>query len=170
MAEAEGVLGRESEEQARALLARCCGARRWVDALLAQRPFATRAALLDAADRVWSELGEADYLEAFSHHPRIGEDLGALRARFPQTATWASAEQAGAAQADAATLLGLRDENRAYFERFGFIFIVCASGLSARELLAALRARLPNERSRELAIAAAEQAKITRLRLERLVP
>jgi 2-oxo-4-hydroxy-4-carboxy-5-ureidoimidazoline decarboxylase len=136
----------------------------------AQRPFASRAALLAAADAVWTGLTEADYLEAFAHHPRIGEDLAALRARFPDTAGWASAEQAGASAADEPTLLALRDENRAYFERFGFIFIVCASGKSARELLASLRDRLGNERPHELAIAATEQAKITRLRLEKLSP
>jgi len=170
MPEPERVLNQQSEDGARALLARCCGARRWVDGMLARRPFASRAALFDAADEVWAGLGEDDYLEAFAHHPRIGEDLAALRARFPDSAGWASAEQAGAQGADEATLRALRDANRAYFDRFGFIFIVCASGMSAHELLSALRARLANERPRELAIAAGEQAKITRLRLERPSP
>lgn len=170
MSEAQRLLDPLSEAEARALLARCCGASRWVDGMLARRPFASRAALLAAADAMWAGLTETDYLEAFAHHPRIGEDLAALRARFPDTAAWASTEQAGASTADEPTLLALRDENRAYFERFGFIFIVCASGKSARELLALLRERLHNDRPRELVIAAAEQAKITRLRLEKLSP
>jgi 2-oxo-4-hydroxy-4-carboxy-5-ureidoimidazoline decarboxylase len=170
MAEPERLLNQLSAAEARALLVRCCGAGSWVDGMLARRPFASHAALLAAAEAVWAGLAEADYLEAFAHHPRIGEDLAALRARFPDTAAWASTEQAGASAADEPTLLALRDENRAYFERFGFIFIVCASGKSARELLALLRDRLRNERARELTIAAAEQAKITRLRLEKLSP
>lgn len=164
------LLDEQSEEAARALLERCCGARRWVDGMLRRRPFGARAALLEAAREVWAALGEEDYLEAFAHHPRIGEDLDALRARFPETAGWAGAEQAGAQAADASTLLALRDGNRAYCERFGFIFIICASGKGARELLAALRERMHNERPRELALAAAEQAEITQLRLEKLVP
>jgi 2-oxo-4-hydroxy-4-carboxy-5-ureidoimidazoline decarboxylase len=170
MAEPHRLLDQHSDADARALLLRCCGAQRWADAMLARRPFGSRASLLAAAEEAWTALGEADYLEAVAQHPRIGEDLAALRARFPETAGWSSAEQAGVNGADAATLLALRDENRAYFERFGFIFIVCASGRSARELLGLLRARMANSRMCELAVAAEEQAKIMRLRLERLSP
>jgi 2-oxo-4-hydroxy-4-carboxy-5-ureidoimidazoline decarboxylase len=170
MFEPYALLDAQTEVAARALLARCCGATRWVSGMLARRPFGSREALREAAESVWAELGEDDYLEAFSQHPQIGEELGALRARFPDTSSWASTEQAGVRGAGDATLLALRDENRAYYERFGFIFIVCASGKSADELLLSLRERLKNTRPRELAIAAGEQAKITRARLEKLAP
>jgi len=129
------------------------------------RPFASTPALFAAAERHWQELDSADYLEAFSHHPQIGEDLGALKQRFAHTLALSTAEQAGVTAADERTLVALRDANVAYRARFGFIFIVCASGKSAAELLAALLERLANDLARELAIAAAEQAKITRLRL-----
>lgn len=154
----------------RAALQRCCGAQRWVEGMIAARPFASTAALYDSAERVWSGLAREDYLEAFSHHPRIGEDAAALRARFPQTAAWAQGEQAGVAGADDAMLAALAANNRRYFERFGYIFIVCASGKSAPEMAALLAVRLDNEPDIELAIAAREQARITRLRLEKLSP
>jgi 2-oxo-4-hydroxy-4-carboxy-5-ureidoimidazoline decarboxylase len=153
-----------------AALARCCGARRWVEGMIAARPFVSSAALYDAAERVWSGLTREDYREAFSHHPRIGEDPAALRARFPETAAWAQGEQAGVARADDATLAALAANNRRYFERFGYIFIVCASGKSAAEMADLLAARLDNAPDVELAIAAREQARITRLRLEKLSP
>jgi len=146
-------------------LRRCCGAERWVQALLAARPYASTAELYALAERAWQGLGAHDYREAFAQHPQIGEDLAALRQRFGSTHTLAAHEQSGVAGADEATLLGLRDGNRAYRERFGFIFIVCASGKSAAEMLALLRARLDHDPATELAIAAGEQAKITQLRL-----
>lgn len=149
-------------------LARCCGARRWVEAMLAARPFRSRGALLEAADRADRALAREDWLEAFAHHPRIGE-LDALRARFAGTAEWAGAEQRGAAVASEETLAALARGNHAYERRFGYLFIVCATGLSAGEMLARLQARLGHDPARELAVAAGEQAKITRLRLEKLL-
>jgi 2-oxo-4-hydroxy-4-carboxy-5-ureidoimidazoline decarboxylase len=136
--------------------------------MLAAHPFASDAALFEAAERVWASLTRDDYLEAFSHHPRIGEDVAALRARFPETAHWSNQEQEGVAAADALTLEALAANNRRYFERFGYIFIVCASGKSAAEMARLLAARLHNAPETELAIAAREQARITRLRLEKL--
>jgi len=168
MADPAHLLDALSADDARAALARCCGARRWVDGMLARRPYGTRDALHRAADEVWAQLGRDDYLEAFSHHPRIGADLAALRARFAATASWSSAEQAGVAEADEATLARLAAGNRAYEARFGFLFLVCAQGLSAGALLDALEARLANDPGAELGIAAREQAKITHLRLEKL--
>jgi len=156
------------EASARAALTRCCGATRWVDGMLGRRPFVDDAALLAAADAVWAAMEEADVLEAFSHHPEIGADVDALRAKFAATAAWSEGEQAGAAGASEETLLALRDGNVAYRERYGFIFIVCATGKSADEMLGLLRARMNNERAAELAIAAGEQAKITHLRLAKL--
>ena len=119
-----------------AAVARSAGWRR----CSAERPFASARALYQLAERHFSQLAEQDYLEAFSHHPRIGEDLAALRARFASTAQLASEEQAGARAASEATLLSLREANRAYFERFGFIFIICATGKSAEQMLEAAAA------------------------------
>ncbi len=136
--------------------------------MLRARPFATASALLGQADEIWSGLRKSDYLEAFRHHPEIGADLAELRKKFASTAELALGEQAGATMASEATLLALRHGNRAYRERFGYSFIVCASGKSAREMLALLEQRLPNPVDSELGVAAAEQAKITRLRLEKL--
>ena len=149
-------------------LTRCCGAGRWVTGMLAARPFASDEAVFEAADRIWRALGRADYLEAFAHHPRIGADLEALRARFAATADWSRREQAGAAGADSETLSALQAGNLAYEAHFGYLFIVCATGKTAREMLSLLEARRDNPPDVELAVAAGEQAKITRLRLLRL--
>lgn len=153
-------LDRLPEREARAALARCCGAARWLDAMLAARPFGSRAALLAAAERADAALAPADWREAFAHHPRIGE---------PGAGGWARAEQAGAAAASPETLAALAAGNRDYERRFGHAFIVCATGRGAAEMLAMLRARLANEPARELAVAADEQARITRLRLDKLL-
>ena len=136
--------------------------------MLARRPFADMETLRGAADEVWSQLSSADYLEAFAQHPQIGAELASLREKFASTSTWASGEQAGLRSADESTILALRDENLAYLRRFGHIFIVCASGKSAPEMLSLLRARLNNSAADELVIAAHEQSKITKLRLEKL--
>lgn len=162
------VLNAMTSAEAHAALLRCCGAERWVLGMLERRPFASERELMYAADDVWASLGPADYLAAFAHHPEIGANLESLRARFQSTASWSSAEQAGVGAADDDTLLALRDGNRAYKQRYGYIFIVCASGKSAREMLEALTARLGNTPDAELGIAAAEQAKISKLRLSKL--
>jgi 2-oxo-4-hydroxy-4-carboxy-5-ureidoimidazoline decarboxylase len=107
-------------------------------------------------------------IEALAHHPRIGADLDELRKKYASTADWASGEQAGAASASEATLRALQAGNIAYEARFGHLFVVCATGKSASEMLALLEARLHNDAQTELRIAAAEQAKITRIRLEKL--
>jgi 2-oxo-4-hydroxy-4-carboxy-5-ureidoimidazoline decarboxylase len=149
-------------------LRRCCGSSRWVEAMISRRPFPDPEALYAAADQAWWSLGEADWREAFAHHPKIGDKEG-LRARFASTSAWASSEQAGVDSAPEDVLTALSEGNRAYQDRFGFIFIVCASGKSAAEMLARLRERLPHSPSEEIRIAAGEQAKITRLRLEKLL-
>lgn len=140
-------------------LLRCCGSRRWAERVLARGPFADRERLLAAADEIWAALEPADWLEAFSHHPRIGE----------KAKGWEAAEQAGTAGAAAATLAALAKANAEYERRFGHIFLVCATGKSADEILALLRARLPNDPVTELRIAAGEQSKITKLRLAKLL-
>jgi 2-oxo-4-hydroxy-4-carboxy-5-ureidoimidazoline decarboxylase len=167
-AEAHAVLNALPAADARVALARCCGSRRWVEAMLARRPFASLSALLSACDEASAALAREDVLEAFSHHPEIGADLDELRKKFRTTAAWSASEQAGVSSADEATLLALRDGNRAYRERFGYLFIVCASGKSAAEMLSLLRSRLAHDPETELRVAAAEQAKIARLRLEKL--
>ncbi len=153
-----------TDADARALLTRACGASRWVDRMMARRPFGGDARLLRAARIEWFGLTEADWLEAFSHHPRIG-DRSALEARFPQTHDLSAKEQSGIGIAGADTLTALAQANTDYFNRFGFIFIVCATGKTAAEMLALLLSRLQNDRAAELRIAAEEQAKITALRL-----
>jgi len=155
-----------SDEQAREAFSRCCGSVRWSDSLAAGRPFASETALLESAERIWWELSEDDWLEAFSAHPRIG-DLDSLRAKFAATAAWASHEQSGTHGAPEEILERLAIGNRRYEERFGFIYIVFATGKTATEMLALLEERLMNDRAAELRIAAREQLLITRLRLQR---
>jgi 2-oxo-4-hydroxy-4-carboxy-5-ureidoimidazoline decarboxylase len=156
-----------SEAEARQRLSRCCGSRLWVDRMIARRPFGSGDGLLQAARDVWFALDPADWLEAFSHHPKIG-DRDALRARFASTRALSEREQSGVAGAREEVLAALAEGNAAYERRFGYIFIVCATGKSADEMLGLLRGRLDNDPPRELQIAAAEQAKITELRLTRL--
>lgn len=157
------------EDEAFVALQRCCGSTAWVRGMLARRPFASTASLFAAADEVWAQATRGDVLEAFEHHPRIGANLDELRRKYASTATWSSGEQAAVSEADEATLRALRDGNVAYEQRFGHIFIVCATGKSAAEMLEILQSRLPNAPDEELRIAAGEQAKITRIRLEKLL-
>lgn len=154
-------------DAAEALL-RCFGSRRWVEHMVGARPFASREALLAEAERAADALGRGDWLEAFSHHPRIG-GVDALRAKFSATRDWSMGEQAGAAAADEAVLAALAEGNDEYDRRFGHIFIVCATGKTAAEMLALLKARVGNDAATELAIAAGEQRKIARIRLEKLL-
>jgi 2-oxo-4-hydroxy-4-carboxy-5-ureidoimidazoline decarboxylase len=156
-------------EVAKEELARCCGAAAWVERVVAARPFLTMEEFLGIAEREWFALTEKDWLEAFSHHPKIGEGgVEALRKKFASTATWASNEQAGVSVASDEVLHALARGNEQYAAKFGFIFIVCATGKSASEMLGLLEARLPNDRATELRNAAGEQAKITALRLRKL--
>jgi 2-oxo-4-hydroxy-4-carboxy-5-ureidoimidazoline decarboxylase len=152
------------EGEARARLAACCGSSRWVERMLQRRPFGSTNALLAAAREEWFGLEETDWREAFGHHPKIGDRAG-LHARFPDTADLSATEQHGVAGASSDVLDALAEGNRAYERRFGFIFIVCATGKTAAEMLGLLRARLPNAPEREIRIAASEQAQITELRL-----
>jgi 2-oxo-4-hydroxy-4-carboxy-5-ureidoimidazoline decarboxylase len=153
-----------SPEQARVLLQTCCGSSRWVDRMLARRPFGRQSPLLAAAREEWFALDREDWLEAFSHHPKIG-DGDALQKRFAATRHLSEREQAGVDGASDDVLDALAAGNRAYEEKFGYIFIVCATSKSATEMLGLLRNRLGNDPAVELRIAAAEQAKITEIRL-----
>jgi 2-oxo-4-hydroxy-4-carboxy-5-ureidoimidazoline decarboxylase len=113
-------------------------------------------------------LKESDYLEAFSHHPKIGANLAELARKFPNTAQLSAAEQRGVSEASEGTLQALSELNLAYEQRFGFIFIVCAKGKTASEMRHLLERRINNPKPVELELAAVEQGKITRLRLEQL--
>jgi OHCU decarboxylase len=154
-------------EHAVKLFRACCGAAHWVEEMLARRPFRTRGVMLSAADDVWRSLDEADWQEAFSHHPRIGERTGAAP-QDERARAWSGSEQMGMHDAAAELRAALAEANAAYEARFGYICIICATGKSAEELLAITRARLANAPRVELRVAAEEQRKITRLRLEKL--
>jgi 2-oxo-4-hydroxy-4-carboxy-5-ureidoimidazoline decarboxylase len=155
------------DHEAAPFLESCCGSQAWVQGMLARRPFGTLTHLLDEADELWWSLGPDDWREAFDHHPRIGERSSAAPQRETARA-WSSDEQRGTAGATSDTRQALAEGNREYERRFGYIFLVCATGKSADEMLALLRARLSNDPARELRVAAGEQAKITRLRLQKL--
>jgi 2-oxo-4-hydroxy-4-carboxy-5-ureidoimidazoline decarboxylase len=150
--------------EARRLLAACCGASRWVERMLACRPFGSHDALVESARVEWFALSPADWREAFGHHPKIG-DAEALGRRFAATRHLSAREQSGVDAASEDTLTRLAEGNRDYEARFGFIFIVCATGKSAAEMLEMLEGRMANDAATELGVAAGEQAKITELRL-----
>jgi OHCU decarboxylase len=155
-------------KDAAAQLRACCGSSRWVESMLARRPFESVAGLLAAADEAWRATGPEDWNEAFAHHPRIGE----RHAAAPVSATaqaWSSGEQGAAAGAGAAARSALARANEAYERRFGRIYLVCAAGRSAEDLLADIETRMRNDPERERAVAVEEQRKITRLRLRALV-
>ncbi|MFT6287339.1 MAG: 2-oxo-4-hydroxy-4-carboxy-5-ureidoimidazoline decarboxylase [Alcanivorax sp.] len=149
-------------------LRQCCTSEAWIKRLERGRPFATTEALYVAADAAWQGLTEADYLQSFDGHPKIG-DLGSLKEKYAKTKTLAAGEQASVDSASDQIINALAEGNAAYEEKFGFIFIICASGKSAAKMLALLQARLPNSREHELLNAAQEQRKIFHLRLEKLL-
>ena len=140
-------------------LLKVCGSLRWTEAVAAARPYSSWEDLVTRAASTWASLGEADWLEAFGAHPRIGE----------RKAGWSQQEQSGTRSASDETMRELAELNRAYEEKFGFVFLICATGKSADEMLASLRERLEHTRDEEVRIAAEEQRKITELRLEKLV-
>jgi 2-oxo-4-hydroxy-4-carboxy-5-ureidoimidazoline decarboxylase len=145
--------------EARAALLSCCGSARWVERMLAGRPYRDDATLYAAAEREWWASGRDDWLEAFAAHPRIGAATADARSR---------GEQAGLRGAPGDVRRAIEAGNAAYERRFGYLYLVCATGRSAAEMAADLERRLRNDPERELRVAAAEQAKITRLRLETL--
>jgi OHCU decarboxylase len=159
---------------ARAELLKCCGSTRWAATLIERRPFANLDQLFEQSSDVWWALDQSDWLEAFRSHPKIGEKKAAAAAGAAdlvatQSQRWSAEEQRGVARAGEEAIEKLARLNRAYEEKFGFIFIVCATGKSTDEILALLETRLENETAAELRIAAAEQAKITDLRLRKLL-
>jgi OHCU decarboxylase len=143
----------EAEEELR----RFCGSREWARRMVGARPFPDARRAIEAAERIWVSLGREDWLEAFRAHPRIGDRRASGRE---------AAEQAGARAAPAEVLASLDEGNRLYEERFGHVFLVFATGKTGAEMLGLLRQRLGNDPETEVRIAADEQRKITRRRLE----
>ena len=135
--------------------------------MAAGRPYADAAALLDAAEAAFGTMPREAWLEAFACHPKIG-DLESLRMKFVGNKEWSAGEQSGVNDAADAVLRRLAEGNAAYHERFGYLFIVCATGKSAAEMLEILQSRLGNDEDTELGVASGEQRKITLLRLSKL--
>jgi OHCU decarboxylase len=155
-------------DEAEGELLKCCGSSRWSREVAARRPFGSADELMSAADEVWWGLDAADWLEAFSRHPKIGEQKAAA-GQTPEERAWSAGEQSKVGEADAAARAELARLNQVYAEQFGHIFIVCATGRTAAEMLALLRARLSNDAETEIRVAAEEQRRITRLRLQKLL-
>jgi len=155
----EELNGLPAAEAERALL-QCCGSARWARDVAARRPFASAIELYRVGDDVWWSLDAADWLEAFSRHPRIGE----------HGKGWSNEEQAAARETSDDVRAALADRNHDYERRFGHVFLICATGRTAPAILQELEQRMSNEPADELRVAAGEQAKITRLRLAKLIP
>jgi 2-oxo-4-hydroxy-4-carboxy-5-ureidoimidazoline decarboxylase len=151
-------------DRAAAAILPCCGSKRWAATMADSRPIAEEVTLLRRADEIWRQLKEADWLEAFATHPRIGERKAPATASS-QSAAWSAAEQSGAGGDDPAILAALAEGNRRYEERFGRIYIVCAAGKTAHEMLVILNARLAHDDETELRESAEQQRQITALRL-----
>ena len=154
-------------DQAQQLLFNCCGSTIWSTKLAARRPFHSIVELKTNADKIWLQCEELEWRDAFLHHPKIG-DIKSLAEKFATTKEWASNEQSGVNEASLLTLNKLMEGNREYEEKFGYIFIVCATGKSASEMVSLLEIRLKNSSDIEIKIAMQEQNKITHLRIDKL--
>lgn len=145
----------------------CCGSTAWTEMMLEMMPFYSVEEMHICADEAWRSTKEADWKEAFTHHPKIG-DLKSLKEKFASTLNFTTGEQAGVKEAGDDVLMELQKMNDAYLKKYGYIFIICATGKSADEMLTALKERMENNAERELKIAAGEQQKIMHLRIEKL--
>lgn len=150
------------------LLHNCCGSAAWVEKMTVRFPVENLEFLLDSATICWHACTQTDWLEAFTHHPKIG-DLSAAREKFAATADWAANEQSAVKESPALLITRLAEKNLLYEHTFGYIFIVFATGKSVREMLDILGQRLSNTPEKEIKIAMEEQNKITRLRLTKLL-
>jgi 2-oxo-4-hydroxy-4-carboxy-5-ureidoimidazoline decarboxylase len=155
----------QAEDATREIMA-CCGSTAWAQAVAERRPFADEGSLMRASDEIWRKLSTPDWMEAFSKHPRIGERK-APQLASAQSAAWSALEQQKVAAAGEAVQLALAEANREYERRFNNVFIVCATGKSAPEILEILRRRLRNDDAAELREAVEEERKITNLRLQK---
>ena len=154
--------------EAEKALLQCCGSKRWAREMVLARPYQNAETLIATANDTWWSLEAEDWLEAFRSHPKIGEKKAAAPVS-DQSRKWSGQEQAGVSNASQETVDALAALNHAYEEKFGFIFIICATGKTSEEMLSALRKRFDNAPAAELSIAAAEQSKITELRLKKLI-
>lgn len=150
------------------LLTKCCGSEKWINSMIREMPFNTKEEIFNNAEKVWYSLNKEDWLEAFSQHPKIG-DINSLTEKFYSTKELAGNEQAGVNNASIETLTEFAKLNDEYEKKFGYIFIVCASGKSADEMLHIIKERIKNNSETEIKIAMEEQNKITKLRLEKLI-
>ena len=161
-------INQASTSEAESMFEDCCGSGTWVSMMTMVRPFTSEDEVLNIASAVWNDqqiLQTDDWLEAFAAHPKIGE----TKAATTQFGQWSAGEQAGMTSADESLKQDLAAANRAYYDKFGFIFIVCATGKSAEEMLELCRTRLGNDRDTEIVNAAREQEKITEIRLRKLL-
>lgn len=162
------LINNATDSAAIKLFKQCCSSDAWVKKMLAAKPYANADALYKAADKSWENLLEADYLQAFDGHPKIG-DVNSLKKKYAATKALATGEQSAVDVASDEVILTLAQGNADYEKKFGFIFIVCATGKSAKQMSDLLYARLPSDRNTELKNAAQEQQKIFHLRLEKLL-
>ncbi len=146
----------------------CCTSEAWQRKVASLRPYASADELIQKQEEIWNELEKKDYLEAFDGHPKIG-DVSSLKKKYAHTKALASGEQSGVDSASDEVIRELAQFNTAYENRFGYIFIVCATGKSALEMLEILKSRIDNNPDDELRISAGEQAKITKIRMEKLL-
>ena len=156
-----------SEGAQREILQQCCGAESWIDKMMKSLPAEDLIDLWESAEESWYACNEEDWMEAFSHHPEIG-DISSLREKFASTANLAEKEQSGVKGSNDEVLHELAEANKRYKEKFGYIFIISAAGKSGNEILDELKIRLSNNPSEEIKNAMEEQNKITKLRLEKL--
>lgn len=161
-------LNRAAKETAKTDFLNCCGSQTWARKMTAARPFADAVALIKQAEEIWRNLDARDWLEAFAAHPKIGAKKSAPKQQA-QSAEWSRGEQSGTQNADEIILNELAEANNLYERKFGYIFIVCATGKTAEEMLGLCRARLKNSDDEEIKIAAEEQRKITEIRLKKLL-
>ena len=146
----------------------CCGSHQWANRMVESRPFASIESLKLRASKIWWDLERDDWLEAFRSHPKIGETK-AVKDVSEQSQKWSGQEQAGVQNSPQEILSELARLNQKYESKFGYIFIVCATGKSPEEMLGILKSRIGNDSETELPIAAGEQAKITEIRLRKLL-
>ena len=161
-------LNNMDKTQLTVVLSKCCGALCWVEKMTSIFPVYDSTELLDKAEKIWFSCNEMDWREAFKQHPRIG-DINSLKEKFETTSNWAEREQSGVLETSQTVLESLARANTYYEDKFGYIFIVCATGKSAEEMLSMLESRLKNKPGDEIKVAMREQNKITKIRLQKLL-
>jgi 2-oxo-4-hydroxy-4-carboxy-5-ureidoimidazoline decarboxylase len=157
---------KQARSKAKEDLFRCCGCSAWVEKLITHFPFSSIEDLKLSSDKIWFSCTEEDWKEAFSHHPKIGERSSSKNNNSKE---WSQQEQSGVEQSEKTILEQLQEVNKTYENKFGFIFIVYATGKTASEMFDLLRKRLTNDYEKEIHIASGEQNKITHLRIDKLL-